>query len=63
MYDDPSNQIQDTVVLNISESHTLIIGSSQYGKQLDSNHYQGIMSNYTPDEVNIYMLDFGLKNP
>lgn len=62
MYDDPSNQIQDTVVLNISESHTLIIGSSQYGKtNLIQTIIRGIMSNYTPDEVNIYMLDFGSK--
>jgi S-DNA-T family DNA segregation ATPase FtsK/SpoIIIE len=62
MYDDPSNQVQDTVVLNISESHTLIVGSSQYGKtNLIQTIIRGIMQNYTPDEVNIYILDFGSK--
>jgi len=62
IYDDPSNQHQDTVILNVSESHTLIIGSSQYGKtNLIQTIIRGIMYNYTPDEVNIYILDFGSK--
>lgn len=66
LYDDPSAQIQDQVQLNLSESHTLIIGSSQFGKtSLLQTIIRAIAQNYNSQEVNLYILDFGsmvLKN-
>lgn len=66
IYDDPENQIQDKVILDISTKNTFILGSSQYGK---TNLLQGIirsvMQTMTTEEANIYILDFGsmiLKN-
>lgn len=64
--DDPSRQRQDSVFLNFSQENILIIGASQYGKtNLLQTIIRGLASSYTPDEVNIYILDFGsmvLKN-
>lgn len=60
VYDDPDNQIQDEVSLNLQEGHTLIIGSSQYGKtNLLQTVIRGVSLLYTPNEVNVYILDFG----
>lgn len=66
IYDAPESQYQGMASLNISGKNTVIIGSSQYGK---TNLLQSIIrmlaTKYTPDDVNIYMLDFGsmfLKN-
>lgn len=59
IYDDPNNQKQDTVYLNLSAGHTVIIGSSQYGKtNLLQTIIRGIMEDYTSEEVNIYIYDF-----
>jgi type VII secretion protein essC len=66
IYDDPDNQYQGTVSVDLGNQNTMIIGSSQYGK---TNLLQWIIKNltekYTPQELNIYILDFGsmvLKN-
>lgn len=60
MYDDPSNQYQGEVSVNLSEDNLMIIGSAQYGK---TNVLQTIIrdlaENYSSDQVNIYVLDFG----
>lgn len=59
IYDDPSNQLQDTLFNNITQNNTFILGSSQYGKtNLLQDMIKGIAMQYTPDEVNIYILDF-----
>jgi len=65
-YDDPTNQYQGTAFIDISSDNTLVIGSSQTGK---TNFIQCIVrslaSQYSPGEVNIYIMDFGsmvLKN-
>lgn len=66
LYDNPSAQIQDQVLLNLSESHTLIIGASQFGKtSLLQTIIRSIAENYDSQEVNLYILDFAsmvLKN-
>ncbi len=66
IYDDPDNQYQGTVSVGLGSQNTMIIGSSQYGK---TNLLQWIIKNltekYNPQELNIYILDFGsmvLKN-
>lgn len=65
-YDDPANQYQGNVNVNLSESNLMLIGSAQYGK---TNALQTIIRDvaerYTSKQVNIYILDFGsmiLKN-
>lgn len=64
--DDPSRQRQDTAFLNFSQENTLVIGAAQSGKtNLLQTIIRGLASSYTPEEVNIYILDFGamvLKN-
>ena len=66
IYDDPDHQYQGNANIEIGTANTLIIGSSQFGK---TNLIETIISNlsevYTPDEINIYIIDFAsmvLKN-
>ena len=66
MYDDPSNQYQGEISINLSEDNLIIVGSAQYGK---TNTLQTIIrdlvENYSSNQVNVYILDFGsmiLKN-
>lgn len=66
IYDDPDHQYQGNAYIETGITNTLIIGSSQYGK---TNLIETIISNlaeiYSPDEVNIYIIDFAsmvLKN-
>lgn len=57
--DDPNNQRQDKVYMNLSAGNTMIIGSSQYGKtNLLQTILRGIAENYTVQEVNVYIYDF-----
>lgn len=66
LYDDPDNQYQGAAAFDMGSQNTMIIGSSQYGK---TNLLQWIIKNltekYAPNELSIYILDFGtmiLKN-
>lgn len=66
IYDDPDRQYQGVAGIDLASQNTLIIGSAQYGK---TNLLELIIRNlaeiYTPDEVNMYIIDFGsmvLKN-
>lgn len=60
IYDDPNNQKQEEITLDIQSGNTFILGASQYGKTcLLQTIIRGIADNYTPDEVSIYILDFG----
>ena len=60
IYDDPDNQYQGSTYIDINTKNTFIIGSAQYGK---TNFLQLIIREiamrYTPEEANIYILDFG----
>ncbi len=66
MYDDPDNQYQGIYSIDLAANNLMIIGSAQSGK---TNILQSIIrclsTKYTPDEVNIYIVDFAsmvLKN-
>lgn len=66
MYDAPDQQKQGHLLLNLSTANTIVIGSPQRGK---TNLLQTIIRNvaqqYSPEQVNLYILDFGstiLKN-
>lgn len=66
IYDNPDIQFQGKTYVNVSTENTLIIGSAQYGKtNLLQSIIRGLVQTYSPEEVNIYILDFGamlLKN-
>lgn len=66
VYDDPDNQYQGQYSVDFTNQNLMIIGSSQSGK---TNILQTIIcslaTKYSPDEVNIYIIDFAsmvLKN-
>ena len=60
IYDDPSHQKQSELLLDVTRENTMIIGSAGNGK---TNLLQAIVrsltSKYTPEELNLYILDFG----
>lgn len=62
-YDDPVNQSQDTLTINLSQNgHHAIIGTVVSGK---STFIQSLIyaftTKYSPDYVNIYALDYSAK--
>ncbi|MBC8060467.1 MAG: type VII secretion protein EssC [Clostridiaceae bacterium] len=60
IYDDPEQQLQSELNINLSNSNTYVIGSSQSGKTtMMQTMLYSIMDNYTPLEVNIYIIDCG----
>lgn len=61
--DDPEKQIQIPLKLELSENgHLLIIGSPGVGKTtLIQTIVTSIITSYTPEEANIYILDFGTR--
>lgn len=60
IYDDPDNQLQEEAVLDILEGNTIIIGSSGYGKTCFLQVVlRGIADGFTPNDVSVYILDFG----
>lgn len=59
VYDDPDNQYQGTYSVDLTNENLMIIGSAQSGKtNLLQNIIRSISSKYSPDEVNIYIIDF-----
>jgi S-DNA-T family DNA segregation ATPase FtsK/SpoIIIE len=60
IYDDPVQQKQDEVVLELSKDNTYIVGSAQTGKtvMLQTIVY-GLIKKYDPSQVNIYLVDCG----
>lgn len=66
IFDDPDNQLQAPVYLDFDNKHTLILGSSQYGKtNLLMSVIRTISSIRSPKQSAFYVLDFGsmiLKN-
>ncbi len=66
LYDDPDNQLQAPVRLNLTSGNVFIVGSSQSGKtNLLQTIIRGLVENYSPDELTLYVVDFSsmiLKN-
>ncbi len=66
IYDDPDNQYQGRYSVDLGSSNLMIIGSSQSGKtNVLQNIIRSLSTNYTPDEVAVYIIDFAsmvLKN-
>ncbi len=59
IYDDPDLQEQGIYELDISRNNLFIVGSAQTGKtNLLQNVIRSLSARYTPDDVNIYILDF-----
>ncbi len=66
VYDDPGQQRQGQVIMDLAKDHTYIVGSAQMGKTifLQTITY-GLIRKFAPEQVNIYMVDCGsmvLKN-
>ena len=60
IYDDPANQQQPVATVDLSSGNIAIIGSSQYGKtNLLQLFIKYLTSTCSPDELNLYILDFG----
>ena len=59
IYDDPKHQAQKELLINFTQNHVFILGSSLSGKTyLIQNMICGLTTKYSPEEVNIYILDF-----
>ena len=60
-YDDPNNQRQDVLTLNLTnDGNICIYGSSGSGKELlFSTMIYSLITTHSPDEVNMYLLDAG----
>jgi len=59
-YDDPERQDQGNYCIDLSENNTYIIGSAMTGKTtLLQTILLQLMSNYTPNEVNVFIIDCG----
>ncbi len=60
LYDDPDNQLQKPLTIDLQENNLYIIGSAQTGK---TSMLQTIVGNlaikYTPKQVNVYIIDCG----
>lgn len=66
VYDDPENQYQGVYTVDLGSNNLMIIGSAQSGKtNVLQNIIRSLSTKYTPDEANIYIIDFAsmvLKN-
>ena len=62
-FDDPNNQRQDILTLPLTEDgNTIIYGSTGSGKELMlTTIIYSLIVDHTPDEVNIYIMDFGAE--
>ena len=62
VYDDPSNQVQPDVLLDLSEGNVMVIGASQTGKTLLlQTMLRRIAERYSPKQAFVYIVDFGSK--
>lgn len=60
IYDDPEQQTQAPLTINFSENNVYIAGASQMGKtSLIQNILYNVMNTYSPEDVNIYIVDCG----
>lgn len=61
-YDNPYEQKQELLTLSINKGNSFITGSSGSGKEkLLQTVVYSLITNYTPDEVNLYIADFGAE--
>lgn len=62
-YDDPYNQYQGIVALDfLAVGNVVVYGNAESGKEtLLSTMVYDIISNYTTEQVNLYLLDFGTE--
>lgn len=60
IFDDPEQQQQGSVEIDMSKDNIYIVGSAQMGKtvMLQTMVY-GLIKKYTPQQVNIYLVDCG----
>lgn len=60
VFDDPEQQQQGAVDLDVSKDNVYIVGSAQMGKtvMLQTLVY-GLIKKYTPQQVNVYLIDCG----
>ena len=60
VFDDPEQQQQGAVEIDVSKDNVYIVGSAQMGKtvMLQTLVY-GLIKKYTPQQVNIYLVDCG----
>ena len=60
IYDDPEQQTQSSLTINFSENNVYIAGASQMGKtSLIQTILYNVMNTYSPEEVNMYIVDCG----
>lgn len=60
VFDDPEQQQQGAVELDVSKDNVYIVGSAQMGKTVMSQTLvYGLIKKYTPQQVNIYLVDCG----
>ena len=60
IYDKPDAQYQGEFHINVTNANTMIIGSAQYGKtNLLQTLLKGLTEKYSPEELQLYLLDFG----
>ena len=60
IYDNPEHQLQKEAIIEVGITNTIIIGSAQYGKtNLLETMIKNLTSQYSPAEVNLYIIDFG----
>ena len=62
-YDDPSKQNQNAFIINYTDSgNTIIYGNSESGKEtLVGTMVYDLMTHYSPEDINIYIMDFGME--
>lgn len=59
IYDAPEQQLQEETYIDFTRENVFVLGSSQYGKtNFLSMLVKGLVSTYSPKQVNIYILDF-----
>ena len=62
VYDDPARQRQGEVCLDFSHENVYVLGLSQSGKTvLIQTVLYGLTRKYTPEEVNVYLIDCGSR--
>lgn len=62
IYDDPANQVQPEVCIDLAEGNVMVIGSAQSGKtMLLQTVLRGLAEKNSPSQLYVYILDFASK--
>lgn len=60
IYDDPEQQLQKELTINLSDSNVYIAGASQMGKTtMIQTILYNLLDKYSPEDINIYIIDCG----